>query len=554
MKNKIYFTKLFNTVVLSSFLFLTTACFESDCQNCISTLNEDILIDEFSEIIESYNESFQKTIATDDNNKVNTNVFVDLSDGITKYALSNQNNKNLLEQFFFAVQNEEELSYFELSNDAVIPYSQSQALSYFLKTGHKDSNGKLKSGAPIDKAFNMIAAQSDLGIVVTDGELYDKSLGQVSMNPWASNALKKWFGKNGSLEIIYTDFNEKNKGKTYEKHMYLMVFMPQNYKGSFVETLKEDLTNQGVSFKSDLYNTNINNLHNRDSYPDAQTPGTLQLSTYGDVSGYFSSKNFEYINLTNVAEFTCYQGAEEGIVYYLRDVGDDNGNAFNFPVIEKLFLDLESISNYSVEEVKINVSNVTNNFTRFKRNFYARKNKPEIAQTSANKDSLNDANHLVFDEDAMVVIDDEYPYNTENRILEDTQPDFSKMLNPAFIFDTAKPDAALKDFIFIDTKAGVNNQENNQKYEVVLKFDKKFNEDTAGFYQDKNNIIKIDVLVEKEDFKLNEVNRQGLTWDKIDDSGIDQTLYISLRNVLNNNKPNSILYTYYVEFGPFNNN
>ena len=39
-------------------------------------------------------------------------------------------------------------------------------------------------------------------------------------------------------------------------------------------------------------------------------------------------------------------------------------------------------------------------------------------------------------------------------------------------------------------------------------------------------------------------------WDKIDNSGVDQTLYTSLRNVLNNNKPSPIIYTYYIELGP----
>ena len=98
----------------------------------------------------------------------------------------------------------------------------------------------------------------------------------------------------------------------------------------------------------------------------------------------------------------------------------------------------------------------------------------------------------------------------------------------------------------------MNNQANNQKFETVLKFDQKFDEDTKGFYNDKNNIIKVDIMVEQKDFNLKPIDRESLTWDKIDRSGEDQTLFISLRNVLNNNKPNSILYTYYIELGPFN--
>ena len=534
-------------------LFNITSCDSGGggCDNItvISTDDVDMNNDDFSDIIESYNASYNNNPNTN-NNQNQTNVFVDLSDGITKYALSDKNNIALLEQFFFGVQNEDNLSYYELSSDSVIKYNDTQALSYFMNDGHKDANGKLKQGAPIDKAFNIIAGDDDLGIVITDGELYDSKSKQVSMNPWASDALKQWFSKNGSLEIIYTDFSESNSGQTFSKHMYLMVFIPDNYSGNFISSLKADLTSSGVQFKSDTYSTNVSGLYDRDSYPDAQTPGTLQLNTFGDTDGYFSENNFEYINLTNIAEFNTFN---DGIVYYLRDVGDQNGNPFNYPIVEKLFIDLEAINNYNVEEVKINISNVTEDFNRFKRNYYALKNKPKISKDDTGKDMLTEDNYLIFDECSLVDIDNDSPYDTFEKVIEDTKDDYLNILKSAYNFELPKADNKLNDFIFIDNDAGMNNQANNQKFETVLKFDPKFDEDTKGFYAEKNNIIKVDVVVEQEDFILNPINRQSLTWDKIDRSGLDQTLFISLRNVLNNNKPNSILYTYYIELGPFNN-
>ena len=524
---------------------------EPECNNetAIVTGDVDINHPDFSDIIEGYNAKYNSASKAS-NNKNKTNVFVDLSDGITKFALADQNNKNLLEQFFFAVQNEDNLAYYELSDDSVIAYKDTQALSYFTNTGHKDANGKLKQGAPIDKAFNVIAGDDDLGIVITDGELYDTQAKQVSMNPWASDALKQWFGKNGSLEIIYTDFSESNSGQNFNKHMYLMVFIPNSQNGDFIASLKEDLTSSGVLYKSDTYSTNVSGLYNRDLYPDAQTPGTLQLNTYGDTEGYFSDNNFEYINVTNIAEFNT---TDEGIVYYLRDVGDENGKPFNYPIVEKLFVDLEAINNYNVGEVKINVSNVTEDFNRFKRNYYALKNMPRISKDETGKDSLTDNNHLIFDECSLVDIDGNYPYDTFEKVLENTKDNYSEMLNPDYAFTSPKADSKLNDFIFIDNEAGMNNQANDQKFETVLKFDEKFDEDTKGFYSDKNNIVKVDIIVEQGDFELKTINRQSLTWDKIDRSGVDQTLFISLRNVLNNNKPNSILYTYYIELGAFNN-
>tara|TARA_B110000879_G_scaffold91366_1_gene125381 strand:- start:176 stop:1774 length:1599 start_codon:yes stop_codon:yes gene_type:complete len=522
-----------------------------ECDNEIFLITDDVDINhpDFSEIIEGYNATFNNT-SNSSNDQIKTNVFVDLSDGITKFALANQNNKNLMEQFFFGVQNEDNLSYYELSNSSIIKYTDTQALSYFTNTGHKDANGNLKQGAPIDKAFNIISGEDNLGIVITDGELYDSDAKQVSMNPWASDALKQWFGKNGSLEIIYTDFSETNSGITYNKHMYLMVFIPNDYTGNFIASLKEDLTSSGVQYKSDTYSTNISDLYNRDLYPNAQTPGTLQLNTYGDTEGYFSDDSFEYINLTNIADFNTF---DDGIVYYLRDVGDNDGKPFNYPIVEKLFIDLEAIKNYNIKEVKINVLNVTKDLKQFKRNYYALKNKPTISKDENGKDELTDDNHLIFNECSLVEIDGNYPYNTFKKVLEDTKDNYSKILNPDYTFESPEADSKLNDFIFIDNEAGMNNQANNQKFEAVLKFDQKFDEDTKGFYNDKNNIIKVDIMVEQKDFNLKPIDRESLTWDKIDRSGEDQTLFISLRNVLNNNKPNSVLYTYYIELGPFNN-
>jgi hypothetical protein len=515
----------------------------------ISVTNND-----FSQIIDAYNNSFH-TQEILDNKSSKTNVYVDLSDGITKYALSDQNNKELFTQFFYNVQNEDNLSYYELSDDQITKYNGNQALSYFIKDGHKDLTGKLKVGAPLDKAFNTISSGEDLGIVVTDGELYDSASQQVSMNPWASDAFKSWFGKNGSLEIISTNFSETNSGKTYIKHMYLLIFMPSNYDGSVVELMKADFDSQGINYKSNSYSTNVSGLYDRDSYPDSQTPGTLQLNENGIIpDAYLDGNEFEYIDFTEnaIGDWDDWFDSGQGIVAYTRDGQDPNtGKSKNFPLFEKLFIDLNKIDSYKVKNVKINVSNVTDNFNTFKKNFYATKNKPVIYQTTQNKDSLDLNNFLVFDECFNVSIDGEYAYDTNQKLISDTKQGYSKMLKSDFIFKSAEIDNEINDFIVLDNEEGMNNYYNGQKYEVVLKFDKKFDYDTRGFNDDTNNLVKIDVYVDDKDFELKPIDRTNLTWDKIDDSGMDQTLYLSLRNTLINNKPKSVLYTYYVNFGPF---
>ena len=505
---------------------------------------------DFKDVIEQFNSSYSNLNSTNEFVN-NTNVYVDLSDGITKYALGNSNNKKLLQQFFFTVQNEENLTYNELSDDKIIPYQGTQALSYFIKNGHYNSDGKLKRGAPIDKAFNEIASKNELGIVITDGELYDPVAKEVSMNPWASDSFKSWFASGGKLNIIYTDFSEINGGKNYNKHMYILLFIPKLYDGNLVEGLAADFADNGITYKNMTFDTDVSDLYNRE-YPDAQTPGTLTFNQeFANASGYFSENNFEYINLADDSDFNTY---DDGLVYYLRDLGDEDGKKRNRPLLEKLFVDLESINNYKVKNINLNVTNVSDDFVRFKRNYYAKKNLPEVLIAESGKDSLSDDNFLVFN-DCYTLIDGIDPYDFSGKVKSDTEKNFVKMLNPEFTFKESDLNSKqVKDFLFLDQEAGDNNEKNLQNFEVVLKFDEKFNEANLGFSSENNNIIKVDIVVESNDFDLknNTVNKNALTWDKIDDSGVDQTLYTSLLNVLKNNKPNSILYTYYIELGPFN--
>ena len=85
--------------------------------------------------------------------KDNPAVYVDFSDGITKYSLNNDNNKEVYKMLFkvFAVQ--ENTQYFELHSDQLIPYKGSSHMSHFSESGHKDDNGNFLMGAPIDKAI-----------------------------------------------------------------------------------------------------------------------------------------------------------------------------------------------------------------------------------------------------------------------------------------------------------------------------------------------------------------------------------------------------------------
>ena len=99
---------------LLSFLILTSCPDGTECESEIFIIDtNDVTLDhpDFSDVIESYNATYSGQSNTT-NNDIQTNIYVDLSDGITKYAIADRNNKELLQQFFFSVESENDLNYF----------------------------------------------------------------------------------------------------------------------------------------------------------------------------------------------------------------------------------------------------------------------------------------------------------------------------------------------------------------------------------------------------------------------------------------------------------
>ena len=550
MKNR-----FLNLILLTAFITLIScsSCTSgSECGN-IATTENDTTTKVFSKIIEKYN---SLNLGEEKNELSSVNeIYVDLSDGLTKYALSKKNNVNLFKSFLTSISNENDLNrYFELSQDSIIPYFNNSPIQYFLQTGHRTEKGDLKQGAPLDLAINRISNSNNISILVTDGELYDSKLKMISQEMWASEALTTWFKKGNKLSIIYSDFTENNNGNTYNKHMYIMFFVPKNYDGKILNNFMSDLNlDSSVLFKKLDFLTDVNGLWER-KYPDSQTPGTTRYIETGfdpNPISFFSENSFEYINLTS-GEIN--PESEGSIVNVLRDLGDDNGRPKNYPLLEKLFFNFNNIPNYDVQKIKLKVSNITSDFKDFKRNYFAQENLPIILKTADGKDSLNLDNYLEFNT-CMTTIDGEIAYDLNNKTQNDTINKFSNMLfeNFSYPISYSKP-VLINDFVIIDETAGKVNEINdeNSEYEIVIKFDKSFSSQTNGFNNEENNLIRIDVII--DEVNLKPIDKKALTWNKISEDGLDETLYRSLTNTLKNSAPvEKILYTYYIEFGPFNN-
>ena len=510
------------------------------------------------EMIEAYHLShFPVSFVENPNDKLA--IYVDLSDGITKYSFGNKNNIDVYEMLFKVAAAEPTAEYYELSDDKVTLYNDGEANNYFTGKGFK-KDGRLKQGAPIDQAINAIVDRDNVGVLITDGELFNIKQNVVSSNTWASTAFEKWMNKGNKLVIIYTDFEEENDGETYDKHMYVMFFIPNKNNESLDKKANEllnnyinDLEEEGYKTKKLEFSTNTNGLYRRD-YPNSQLPGSSTYIEYFDkpLEYYVSEKSaIEFVDMTPAA-FNC---EDEGLVYYLRDLGDPNtGKPQNYPLFEKLYFNFSALTSYNVEDLKIVIHEVSDDFKNYKRNVLARKNLPVLESSMDGTDSLDEDNFLVFS--GMSLVDDAEPYDISKATVEDTVDGFLPILKSEFKFkktDFKTTDIGIQDFIELDKSAGRINEINQSgEYEILLKFSEKLNENNNNFNSDRDNLFRIDIVLEEVESK--EIDKAALTWDKIDKSGEDDALYRSLKNIMEKEevKPKGVIYSFYVKLAPFN--
>ena len=539
-----------NLFLIPTFISIIALTFFTSCGGGGSSSFPSFSSDELKEdsVIESYHQKYFPSFSSEDPTD-NPAVFVDFSDGITQEALNDRNNLDVFKMLFKSISIDVSTEYYELSSDTMKRHEGSEPLNYFSNDGHKDMNGSWKIGAPIDLAINTIVERDNIGMLITDGELYNSKAGKVSSEPWASKALEKWFSKGHELVIVYTDFVEKG----FNKHLYVMFFIPNN-NTLLLDNYINDLDEEDLKYKKLRFSTNTKNLFSRD-YKNSQLPGSpTYLEYFGNPVSYYRSESsaMEFIDMTN-AYFNCY---EEGLVHYLRDFGNPNtGKEENYPLFDKLYFQFSSLPNYKVNSVDIVVHSIYEDFSNYKRNILARNNLPVLEQKiNGVDDSLNNGNFLVFK--GMADIDGELPYDTSNVTVNDKIDGFISILKNEFKFNKTKfesSDRGIQDFLFIDKTAGEISEINQEgKYEIIIKLDPKLNEDNAFLNNSRNNLFRIDVIL--DDVVTNDINKEALTWDRIDGSGTDDALYRSLKNIMKkeNVKPNGVVYSYYVKLGKFN--
>ena len=121
------------------------------------------------------------------------------------------------------------------------------------------------------------------------------------------------------------------------------------------------------------------------------------------------------------------------------------------------------------------------------------------------------------------------------------------------VFDYS--DKGISDFLELDQSAGKVSEINEDgEYEVVIKFSKKLNENNPNLNTLRNNLFRIDIVM--EDVSLKELDKEALTWQIMIGNRKgkkDVTLYSSLKSIMNTDgvKPSGVIYSFFLKTGPF---
>lgn len=90
--------------------------------------------------------------------------------------------------------------------------------------------------ADIKTAAERIANGNCEGILLTDGEYYQPTIsGSNPNNPWMETAIVTWLSRGHEIFVFAEPYQEKYKGKTYDKKRFYFIFTDTKYRGNIYD-------------------------------------------------------------------------------------------------------------------------------------------------------------------------------------------------------------------------------------------------------------------------------------------------------------------------------
>ena len=480
----------------------------------------------YNEDIAAYHEAALGTQSKEKSG--NQAVYVDFSDGLVQ-AYSSETNKKVVDyisqkmvgstiDWFGLGKNHGGVGKMEYSNDRDIYNKLISPTSY------------VDIMAPIEEALKNISVSSNDALLITDFEEYTPD-GKEQFYNYAKDYFIKWVEAGNSITIYYSAYTETNsKSKlSGKKNLYFVLF---NYEEVNENSLLSKF-NKAIEGRNDLvglnrFDINPNPYSVSNDYggkektgltldPEVENQSALDI---GDKEGALLFYDNGFLNNNRPFEaFEFGQNLNDLYDFYFREKGRFAKN---------LILDASNNASFLLKDVKVQVTDVTADYTIYIQSLEAKKNIPVLVKDAGNND--------VWDEESM-----------NNPIITECYEKNTKTLKKEYQYAHTPTEAIPEIFDFDATIFSDRLKNSPKEVELVTTFHKNF---SGKFSNADQMILRLDYIVE-----TTEENYSGqldaFKWNSVITAGfINNSLYESIRNTLQTVKPKGILYSYYLKLEP----
>ncbi len=505
--------KIFSFLVI---LFLFQAC--NKTTNC----PDDVYIND-SEIIDEYHKHYFPRYTASEVNQ-DFSIYLDYSSGM-KIAFSDENSKKMYELFINSLKISQ-VDLYEVSKGEINPIKNLEKSALYEKV--KNHELFVNNYAPLDKAVDQIVKKNAESVFITDGELYDRELGERD-DPWAREAFGKWLKAGNTIEFFITNFIEGGK----QKHVFFMFFIP-NHKA---------YENKGIAndFKYYLENSleakKITYEHLSFSNSDFNLIQDYETEKSGGANPNAGLDETNYINKGDELHFEYheYMTDWDDMRKYIFNISDDMGNPKKGgdPLISKLYFEQNSLEFFDIKELGLKVYDARRDFNRLKKMKECQMNPPTYLRDENGKKILDEQNKPIVECPGQYECYDE----GGNLIVRDTVFEPKQTLPPA------------KEIYTFDKESFNNNMAEQERGEIIIKLHPNF--DGTQLLPKIENLHRLDIYIKKVETITGQKGMENFIWEgkKIP---VNKSMYNSVLGALNESNPeNKVIYTFYIKTQPY---
>lgn len=387
--------------------------------------------------------------------------------------------------------------------------------------------------AALDNALNQIVNEKKRAVFVTDGELYSKDGGESEL-PWAREGFAKWLKEGNKLSFYVTDFVEKKK----KKHVFYMIFTPANEIGTYADVtdaLEYALKNMQVP-GSELKYVSFhfqNNAFGLEKNYSGKIPGSfsgdLEIS---DSYALNAKSNWEYAELglgwADIHKYFVEGAVDEKTGKPIKGGRPVIGSRENNGQQATLALNATSLEFYRVNSVKLNVSNIYDDFYGYALEAKCLKN-PRVMKKRDNGEIEIDPE---TEEPIVIQEGEEGCYDSVGTLLSKYKY-------------SAKPAKKLTDVLVLNEGHFNETMAHNAKGEVEIQL--AYNFDGQSLSAEHENLLKLELVVDDVQPVTMNPNLQNFIWEgqKLPtNKAMYESIIMALRDAIPQGK---VLYTWYIK-------